>query len=346
MSSAFAVMDPNSSYWQEKLGSVASGLVQSMGVDAVYMDQISASHCESCFEGGRGGGGSSWSSGNRAVLAAAAKAGKTAKGGTPIALSSESMNEQYIGQIGVNLALSVFNPSEMTDGHGNCGEVPAYASIYGGYTINMGDNRFPWDSRAVREHEDWIPQQRGMVAQQFVFGHAMGWMALMELDQWFTNASFAPDIAFFGTLARLRMASTKYLVHGSAYRPVQISPHGATTTIPAIQICDWGDAFSAGTPKCCNHNVVMASAWATTTGEIAIAVVNHGTETITVELALQLPVEHASARLVARPMVVGDDDEAVAPCGVTVGQGRVARMVKTLPGRSANVFEFQAHLGA
>ena len=61
------------------------------------MDQISASHAESCYEGssgnggGGGGGGSSWSNGNRGVLQAAAEAGKKANGGTPIALSSESM---------------------------------------------------------------------------------------------------------------------------------------------------------------------------------------------------------------------------------------------------------------
>ena len=88
---AFAVMDPNTSYWQQKLGSVAAGIVKATGADGVYMDQISASHAESCFEGGRGGGGSSWSNGNRGVLKAAAEAGKKAHGGTPIALSSESM---------------------------------------------------------------------------------------------------------------------------------------------------------------------------------------------------------------------------------------------------------------
>jgi hypothetical protein len=66
-------------------------------------DQISASHAESCYEGGRGGGGSAWSAGNRAVLKSALEAGKRAHGGTAIVLSSESMNEQYISQIGVNL---------------------------------------------------------------------------------------------------------------------------------------------------------------------------------------------------------------------------------------------------
>ena len=78
---------------------------------------------------------------------------------------------RYIGQIAVNLAIYTFS---------RCGNatypVPAYASIYGGLVVSMGDNRFPWDSRAVRENEDWVPQQRGMMAQQFVFGMAMGWM--------------------------------------------------------------------------------------------------------------------------------------------------------------------------
>ena len=88
---AFAVMDPNTSYWQEKLGQVAEDIVKALGCDGVYMDQISASHAESCFEGGKGGGGSGWSTGNRGVLKAAAAAGKKAHGGTAIALSSESM---------------------------------------------------------------------------------------------------------------------------------------------------------------------------------------------------------------------------------------------------------------
>ena len=50
-----------------------------------------------------------------------------------------------------------------------CSGVPAYQAIYGGYVINVGDNRFPWDSRAVRENNDWVDQQRGMVAQQFSY---------------------------------------------------------------------------------------------------------------------------------------------------------------------------------
>ena len=200
--------------------------------------------------------------------------------------------------------------------------------------MNMGDNRFPWDSRAVRENEDWLPQQRGMLAQQFVFGYAMGWMALEELDHWMTQARFAPDIAFFGTLARLRMASAKYLVHGSAYRPVTLKAATPSMVVPAAPICDWGDAFSTGTPRCCNTSVVLANAWQATDGGVGVALSNWGTFAVTVEASVQLPVDYASA-LVARSMGIAQDMEVL----VTVGDNGVAKLVRTLEGRSATVLE-------
>ena len=228
--------------------------------------------------------------------------------------------------------------------------------MYGGYAVNMGDNRFPWDSRAVRENNDWVPQQRGMLAQQFAFGMVLGWMALEELSHWMTNASFAPDIAFAGTLARTRMAAAKYLVHGSAYRPVAIAAAPPTVApIPTVSVCDWGDAFSEGTPVCCNVSTVLATAWVTTAGEVALAVANHGTEAATVALSLQLPTDYVSrgaddadrvGELWARPMVreEGEGDDTV-PVAIDGGSDwsrlMVARVVKTLPGRSATVLELQ-----
>ena len=178
----------------------------------------------------------------------------------------------------------------------------------------------------------------------------------MELDHWMTNSSFAPDISFFGTLARLRLKAGKYLIHGSAYRSVMVTAHQASnagvavsnTGMPVTPICDWGDAFSNGTPRCCNTSNVLATAWtAATTGEIAIAVANHGTTEVAVVLSLQLPTDYmARARhpylLVATPMrdEQGWEDSTNA---VAVEDGHVARLVKSLPGRSANVFELKRY---
>ena len=130
------------------------------------MDQVAAAHARSCFEGGRGGGGNSWAAGNRAVLREAGARARRAHGGRSIALSSESMDEQYIGEISVNLAIYSWSANSF------CSAVPAYQAVYGGYVVNMGDNRFPWQSRAYRENDDWVPQQRAMLAQQFVSGQA------------------------------------------------------------------------------------------------------------------------------------------------------------------------------
>ena len=187
-----------------------------------------------------------------------------------------------------------------------------------------------------------------MLSQQFIFGYSMGWMALEELNHWMNNATFAPDMAFFATLARLRMTSAKYLVHGVAYRPVEIAPHGATTAIPLILICDFGDADSTGAPKCCNTSTVVASAWTNAAGdEIAIAVANHGVAPLTVELSLRLPAGYAGVGLIAWPMArrgVGDDSAPLSSSDsdIRVDRDNVARVTKLLAARSAEVLELKS----
>ena len=128
---AFAVMDPASGYWQRKLGDVAAGVISSTGADALYMDQIAAAHARSCFEAGGGGAGNSWSAGNRAVLRSAAAGARRAHGGRPVALSSESMDEQYISEVSVNLAIYSWSANSF------CSAVPAYQAVYGGHVINV-----------------------------------------------------------------------------------------------------------------------------------------------------------------------------------------------------------------
>ena len=115
--------------------------------------------------------------------------------GAAVPLISEAMDEQYLAQIPLNLA--IYN-HEFT---AHCTSVPAYQAVYGGWAINVGDNRFPWSSRAERMQENWVDMQRAFLSQGFVEGSVLGWMALEELAMWMTNASHAQDIGFFGALA-------------------------------------------------------------------------------------------------------------------------------------------------
>jgi hypothetical protein len=100
-------------------------------------------------------------------------------------------------------------------------------------------------------------------------------------------------------------------------------------------------------PLCSNTSVVLATSWKAATGEIAIAVANHGTAAITVQLALQLPPNYgARSNLAVVPLVRpqtpedGLDDDG----NTAVVTDNVARVVKSLPGRSANVLELKPHL--
>eukprot|EP01051_Picozoa_sp_SAG22_P023185 SAG22_NODE_5869_length_939_cov_0.986905_1_plen_272_part_01 len=206
--SFLAVMDPNSSYYQQKLATVSAAVITAIKSDGIYLDQLGCSHAMRCFEGGRGGGGSSWAAGTRTMLVATRDAIRRAANNNsrpehgaavlPVPpIIAEAADEQYLGLVPINLAIYNWEfPS-------HCTSVPAYSAVYGGYAVNVGDNRYPWTSRAVMTGQNEVDQQRGMLAQQFVTGNVLGWMALEELALWMGNATFKADIGFFGLLARL-----------------------------------------------------------------------------------------------------------------------------------------------
>ena len=162
----FALMNPNTPYWQQKLYNVTKQAVSAGGFDAVYVDQTGAAHPALCYDNGGGGGGSGWSDGNKDTLAAIAMGANHArpKGSEPVLILSESLNEQFMAHVGANLAIYDWEWSL------HCSHVNAYQAVYGGYTLNIGDNRYPWDTRVLMYHVDHVDQQRGMLAQQFVAG--------------------------------------------------------------------------------------------------------------------------------------------------------------------------------
>ena len=143
-----------------------------------------------------------------------------------------------------------------------------------------------------------------------------------------TNASFTDDIQFLGDLARLRLSAADYLVHGRLWRPPSVTTVSPASGMPTVTVCDWGDAFSAGTPHCCNMSAVLASAWLSPTGEIALVMANHHTLTVSVTIDVALPAVQLTAH--------GLGPEASKEQRVLVTDG-VAQVQRTLLGRSAAV---------
>lgn len=250
----FAVMDPADPYWATTLAAECSRLIASNGFHGYYVDQIAAANPVPCFQGKRRGGGdagSSWTDGNRAVLSALQAAGDAAAHqprGLPIALMSESINEQYMGEVSFNLAIYDYQ------GAIHCNQVPAYQAVYGGYALNVGDNRYPGPWREIHDNidESWVGQQRAMLAQQFVGGHVMGWMLLQEISHWMSNATFAEDMAFIAQLAQLRLNASDYLVHGRLWRPPTLRLSQVDgSAVEKLSLCDWEAVVTTdGPPRC------------------------------------------------------------------------------------------------
>ena len=253
--------------------------------------------------------------------------------GRPVPIISEAMNEQWLGLVPMNLA--IYN-HEYTS---HCTSVPAYQAVYGGWAVNVGDNRYPWSSRANRTRQHWVGMQRGMVAQLFVEGSVMGWMALEELAMWMNNASHSDDIGFFRTLCQLRVAANKFLVHGRLWRPPAVHALPPTTTM----VCDFG-TFGSTTPidpaMCCNISNALVSAWADQNGsQIGVAMVNHGVELVQLVVDIALPPALQSKKtLIGRSLGSTGSVPTTIPTQRSA-DGTSAQLVHKLPTLTGAVFE-------
>lgn len=131
----FAVMCPGSKKWREIFVANALNVVDTLGCNALYVDQVSCSRALPCFDPTHGhpvGGGSYWADGCREMLRELH--GKLAPRG--VSISSEGAGEAYMGLIdGYDLA-SETHPED----------VPFYTAVYGGYAIYNG-SEVGWETR-------------------------------------------------------------------------------------------------------------------------------------------------------------------------------------------------------
>lgn len=332
-----AVMDPSTAQYRKKLADVSAAVVNSTTSDGIYLDELGASHSLRCFQrGGAGSGGHAWAEGTRLMLAGIRDSVRAAREDTPVPIISEAMNEQYLGLVPLNLA--IYN-HEFTS---HCTSVPAYQAVYGGWSLNVGDNRYPWSSRAAAAGENWVPQQRGMLAQQFVEGQVMGWMALEELAMWAFNETHSDDVAYFGKLARLRVQASDFLVHGRLWRPPTIEGVPPTATLSQVSVCDFaslGDAPITAA-MCCTIPTVQGAAWLGTNNSLGLVLTNHGVSAQHIAVSVSLPQNYpATGGLRARSVGTEAQPGVVCASVQRSADGQAMRMLCVLHGRTAGVYQ-------
>lgn len=153
-----SIMCPSTACWQETITDVVSKLLNEVGVNAVYMDQIAAAApymCEDRTHSHRPGGGSWWVESYNNLLD---HVNRIRPEGS--ALATECTADPFMKRMQAYLTwLWVHNR-----------QVPAFVAVYSGYVSMFGRNYryMPYDDDEG---------QRINIAQSFTFGEQLGWNA-------------------------------------------------------------------------------------------------------------------------------------------------------------------------
>ena len=272
---SFFVPDPGALYWQEQMGRVAQNLAISYGTDGLYVDQYASMWAQPC----NGQAGSHWADGVRAVF----ETQRHYMGHDKIVIS-ESNAEAYIGSLHANLALY---------GWANCGFVPAFQSLYGGMTLNVGIGvAWPgfltvnFSNPDSIEHTDMI-SWRAALAHQLVYGSVLSWQLA---PQFLYIMQHSPEhLQFVKDAIALRKSAGEYLVHGRVMRP-------PTVLGPPLPTVTWYTSavvphtYNAYPP--CAVPVVVANSFKADNGSFALILANHGLKDVHYHARIKLDEDY------------------------------------------------------
>jgi hypothetical protein len=231
-------------------------------------------------------------------------------------LISESISEPEISELHAFLSIYGYTLHETPTAEGwtcsgcevnanQCGTVLAWQAIYGGWTLNVGDNRYSGllpkekgPNGKLQFNYTEAANHRAISAQIFVAGGVLGWAEMIGEQcggspcpsggsvNWtnFVGLSDA-DVAYTRLLASTKVTASKYLVHGRLWRQPQwkvpvpttnVTDYSACTSYRNSQIC----------PSCPTAQV-LAECWLADDGTFAVVATNHAD----VELPLSVTVD-------------------------------------------------------
>ena len=211
-----AVMCPSSALWQEKQQEINDWILNDLGADAVYVDQIAAAPPVVCMDrthAHRPGGGSWWYEHYYNLLEHLNQVA-----GKDKCYTTESNAEPFVGHIGGMLVWHWVGGFQ----------VPAFSVIYSRYEPMLGRNY------GVLRTED-AAGFRVLTAQSLCFGDQPGWMTP---EMYLAN----PARAFFREVAVLRWKYRDYFTSGFCRRPPRLKgdvgefalPFGSNAVLSAM----------------------------------------------------------------------------------------------------------------
>jgi hypothetical protein len=191
-------MCPTQSLWQTAIAGLVERLVGEIGVNGVYVDQVSAMEHELCYNRAHGhplGGGRYWTDGNRDLMRKVRNVAE--RSGRDVTITSEGADEVFLDLVDANLTWS-----QATDW-----EIPLMQVVYSGYTLWFGS---PVD---YTQSDDLFRFAQG---QALIDGRQNGWMNLRLFDP----SKYESKTTFLKECVKTRAAFGRYLTYGQLVEPV------------------------------------------------------------------------------------------------------------------------------
>ncbi|MBR4612771.1 MAG: hypothetical protein IKO40_08650 [Kiritimatiellae bacterium] len=198
-----AVMCPATNPWRQKMDELCDRMELELGVNALYIDQVSASTPRPCHDKSHGhplGGGAFWTEGYRELMRPIREKA-VARG---VALTSENANEPYMDSFDAHLTWFCHAYDD----------VPMLPAVYSGYTVYFS---------SISDKKDTLDSFCAQQGRDFIFGCQLGWN-----DPWILDDDYREHLAFVERLCRERIAHKDFFLTGELLGEVP-TPEGLPT---------------------------------------------------------------------------------------------------------------------
>eukprot|EP00040_Diaphanoeca_grandis_P028556 m.165564 g.165564 ORF g.165564 m.165564 type:complete len:821 (+) comp31388_c0_seq1:121-2583(+) len=195
-----AVMCPSTTYWHNIMRDTMIQIVNEVGFDGVYVDQVGNGETRNCADPTHNhtiNGGSFWAESFYSILA-------DVRAAVPPSMFMTEGTVEEVSGTGFDILLGL----EWTD-------LPLWHAIYGGYGYATG--------RAGSVNS---PLGKGLVSeftQQFMVGGTMGWFTYQNYGDEFFDPANAKEIAYIQALSLARITAKPWMVFGRATRSISLS---------------------------------------------------------------------------------------------------------------------------
>ena len=234
-----ARMCPTTDLWKKTVAENSRRLFDELGVDGVYLDQVSCSLPQPCHDASHGhalGGGEFWAQGYRELMKPIRE--DAVRRGA--ALTSESAAEPYMDSFDAFLTWFANRPED----------VPLLPVVYSGYALYFGCSQSKNDS---------FDSYCALQARMFLWGCQLGWNGTQLMGK--GKEEYAP---FTYRLCRARLENLDFFLYGElAGVPISVGE------VPMVDV-KW-ERDNAGEFKA---PAVMGAIWVNGKGERRVFIVN------------------------------------------------------------------------